>query len=259
MIKLNIQRFGSTNKTTHYELSQFVSSDKPSWLNDINSDMAKIDTAINTAKTTADGAATAAGNAATAAEGAQNTANTAVTNAATADGKAVQAQTDIGTLANLTTTAKTNLVSAINEVDDEVGNLIVNSQSNLTNKAYSCDYVNTEIAKRELKPEILYSNDNGTTTSVTINKNINNYDYLLFETEIGVVEIFTKRIGTGGQTVLSKTYYGDRLYHQYILYNVVDNSGTSFTISINNSGAYYDGANHVVNYKLYKVEGYTTE
>lgn len=117
MIKLNIQRFGSTNKTTHYELSQFVSSDKPSWLNDINSDMSKIDTAINTAKTTADGAATAATNAQTAAETAQTTANTAVTNAATADGKAETAQTRIGTLANLTTTAKTNVVEAINEVD----------------------------------------------------------------------------------------------------------------------------------------------
>ena len=109
--------YSSTNKTTHYELSQFVGSDKPSWLNDINSDMTKIDTAINTAKTTADGAATAAGNAQTAAENAQGTANTAVTNAATADGKAETAQTRIGVLANLTTTAKTDLVDAINEVD----------------------------------------------------------------------------------------------------------------------------------------------
>lgn len=119
MIKLNITRFGSTNKTTHYELSQFVSSDKPSWLNDVNSDMSKIDTAINAAKTTADGAATAAGNAQTAAETAQGTANTAVTNAATADGKAVAAQNAIGTLANLTTTVKTDVVSAINEVDSQ--------------------------------------------------------------------------------------------------------------------------------------------
>ena len=44
----------STNKTTHYELSQYVSSDKPTYLSDYNGDMLKIDTAINTAKTTAD-------------------------------------------------------------------------------------------------------------------------------------------------------------------------------------------------------------
>lgn len=117
MIKLNIQRFSSTNKTTNYELSQYVSSDLPTYLVDYNSDMSKIDTGINAAQTTADTASTAATNAQTAAETAQGTANTAVTNAATADGKAVQAQTDIGTKANLTTVVKTDLVSAINEVN----------------------------------------------------------------------------------------------------------------------------------------------
>lgn len=37
---------GSTNKTTNYELSQFVGTDKPSWLGDYNADMSKIDLAI---------------------------------------------------------------------------------------------------------------------------------------------------------------------------------------------------------------------
>lgn len=36
----------STNKTTNYELSQYIGSDKPSYLGDYNSDMLKIDTAI---------------------------------------------------------------------------------------------------------------------------------------------------------------------------------------------------------------------
>lgn len=116
MIKLNIQRFSSTNKTTHYELSQYVSSDLPTYLVDYNSDMSKIDTGINTAQTTADTASTAATNAATVASTAQTTANTAITNAATADGKAVAVDTKVGDLANLTTTDKTNLVSAVNEV-----------------------------------------------------------------------------------------------------------------------------------------------
>ena len=79
----------STNKTTNYELSQFVGSDKPAWLSDYNSDMSKIDTAVHGVASTATGA----------------------------DGKADANATAIGTLANLTTTAKTNLVSAINEVD----------------------------------------------------------------------------------------------------------------------------------------------
>ena len=79
----------STNKTTHYELSQFVGGDKPAWLGDYNSDMSKIDTGINTAQTTATGA----------------------------DGKADANTIAIGTIANLTTDAKTNLVVAVNEVD----------------------------------------------------------------------------------------------------------------------------------------------
>lgn len=79
----------STNKTTHYELSQFIGTDKPAWLGDYNSDMSKIDAGINTAQTTATGA----------------------------DGKADANTTAIGTLASLTTDVKTDLVSAINEVD----------------------------------------------------------------------------------------------------------------------------------------------
>lgn len=79
----------STNKTTNYELSQFLGSDKPAWLADYNADMSKIDAQM---KLNADSA--------TAAEGSASTANT-----------------NIGTLANLTTDAKTSLVAAINEVD----------------------------------------------------------------------------------------------------------------------------------------------
>ena len=79
----------STNKTANYELSQFLGTDKPAWLTDYNSDMAKIDAGIDGAKDTADGA----------------------------DGKADAANTAIGTLANLTTDEKSTLVGAINEVD----------------------------------------------------------------------------------------------------------------------------------------------
>lgn len=107
----------STNKTTNLELSQYVSSDKPTYLVDYNSDMAKIDTGVHTAQVTADTASTAATNAQTTAEGAQTTANTAITNAGNADTKAQNALNDIGTLANLTTVEKSSLVGAINEVD----------------------------------------------------------------------------------------------------------------------------------------------
>lgn len=82
----------STNKTTNYELSQFIGSDKPAWLADYNQDMSKIDTQM---KANADGVTAATGKA---------DANTS----------------NIGELTYLSTTAKNNLVAAINEVDSDV-------------------------------------------------------------------------------------------------------------------------------------------
>lgn len=90
----------STNKTTHYNLSQYIGTDKPTYLVDYNTDMANIDAGIYGAKSEAE-------------------VNTAA----------------IGTLSNLETTAKNNLVNAINELKgktDGIGNL-----SNLTTEAQS--------------------------------------------------------------------------------------------------------------------------
>lgn len=100
----------STNKTTHYELSQYVGSDKPTYLTDYNNDMSAIDSGIYTAQQKADSAYTLADTADGKADNAQTTANTAVTNAGTANN-------NIGTMANLNTTEKSNLVGAINEVN----------------------------------------------------------------------------------------------------------------------------------------------
>ena len=105
----------STNKTTHYELSQYVGSDKPTYLTDYNNDMSAIDTGIYNAQDKANSAYTLAGTA-------DGKADTAITNAGTAQTDASTALTRIGTMANLETTEKTNLVGAINEVDGLVKN-----------------------------------------------------------------------------------------------------------------------------------------
>lgn len=47
-----------TNTTPNYGLPQFITTDKPFWLTDINTAFSDIDTGINTAKTTADTAST---------------------------------------------------------------------------------------------------------------------------------------------------------------------------------------------------------
>lgn len=101
-LKLNIQRFASTNKTANYNLSQYVGSDKPTYLGDYNSDMNKIDTqmkansaAISEVSTKADLAKTTADTALQNANLAQTTANEANTTATSALQKAVTNEANI--------------------------------------------------------------------------------------------------------------------------------------------------------------------
>ncbi len=69
-----------TNSTTNYALPQFLTSDKPAWLTDVNNAFSDIDTAVYAAQTKADTAYSDAGNA-------QSDATTAINNAAAADAK----------------------------------------------------------------------------------------------------------------------------------------------------------------------------
>ena len=71
---------GHTNSTTNYNLPQFMTTDKPAWLTDINGAFNAIDTGMHNAQTKAD---TADNNATQALTDAAN----AATAAATADGK----------------------------------------------------------------------------------------------------------------------------------------------------------------------------
>lgn len=65
----------STNKTTYYNLSQYIGTDKPTYLQDYNGDMSKIDTAIHDVN----GVATTATQSAGSAEAKAEQANTNVT------------------------------------------------------------------------------------------------------------------------------------------------------------------------------------
>ena len=135
---------GHTNETANYNLPQFIGTDKPTWLGDVNGAMSAIDAAIanaasaatdaasvatnaatvasgavttaNAASETATAASTAASGATTTANNAAETANNAQSTAVLAKGTADGAASAIGDLSDLTTTDKTNLVSAVNEV-----------------------------------------------------------------------------------------------------------------------------------------------
>lgn len=110
----------STNKTTNYNLSQYIGSDKPTYLSDYNSDMYKIDaqmkinadniaTAINgveTATSTANSANATATQANSTATQANSTANSASTTAGNAQSTANSA---LATATSAQTTANTAL------------------------------------------------------------------------------------------------------------------------------------------------------
>lgn len=109
-VKLDIQRFGHTNSTTNYGYPQFVGTDKPGWLTDINGAFNDIDEDIKTAQTSADSAQASATIADGKAVQAQSDATTALNSAGTAN-------TNIGTMANLTTSDKSSIVGATNEIN----------------------------------------------------------------------------------------------------------------------------------------------
>lgn len=119
----------STNKTVTIELSQYIGTDKPTYLSDYNGDMLKIDNAIAadrdsiaTAQNTADGAVSAVG-----------TLDTAVGNLnteinATGTGLAARVTTAEGSINTITsligngepTTQDKTLIGAINELAAEI-------------------------------------------------------------------------------------------------------------------------------------------
>lgn len=121
----------STNKTTNYNLSQFIGSDKPAWLVDYNGDMSAIDTQM---KANADAAAaaqttanTADGKADTNAS-AISTLDSQINGASGVAADVVSLQGSVNTINSLigngepTTTDKT-LIGAINELDSDTGTL----------------------------------------------------------------------------------------------------------------------------------------
>ena len=110
-----------TNSTLNYNLPQFVGTDKPTWLNDVNGAMSAIDTQM---KANADSATTA-----------NTQATTAVTNT--------------GNLTNLQTTDKTSLVNAVNEVNTNVGTAtgIGNQAVGLANQAQTDANTAKELAE----------------------------------------------------------------------------------------------------------------
>ena len=106
---------GATNHTTNYSLPQFIGTDKPSWLTDVNGALEDIDTQMKANADAAAGAAgdvTALGSRVTTAEGDITSLQGSV---GTLNGKMTAAETKIGSAA-LDTVAQ-NLSGAVNEIN----------------------------------------------------------------------------------------------------------------------------------------------
>ena len=122
---------GHTNSTANLALPQFIGTDKPTWLSDVNGAFAAIDSyagnndaalaitdgKADTAIADASNAVTTAGNAATTAGNAAATATAANTVAGNALTVANGINAKVGVLTDLTTTDKSTVVNAINEVN----------------------------------------------------------------------------------------------------------------------------------------------
>lgn len=132
-MKLNIQLFSSTNKTTNYELSQYIGTDKPTYLGDYNSDMSKIDANLKLVSDTATSGDTKGTQALTLGQTAKDRADEAYTLADTANTTANSASNTAGTalentITNATQINKFNLtVGYTSDRDETDGNTVQNT------------------------------------------------------------------------------------------------------------------------------------
>lgn len=102
-----------TNKTPNYNLPQWLGTDKPSWLVDVNGAFSSIDTAVKNAADSGSGADATAKAALETAQTAQETANSAMEQADNANTKADSSNVTAGNAQTAAGTALTNANNAL--------------------------------------------------------------------------------------------------------------------------------------------------
>ena len=264
---------GYTNKTSHYELPQYVANDKPSWLGDFNAAMLKIDTVMADNDATADAANSAATGAQTqvAALSAQLSAiqgqvNTAVDTATAADGKATtaqtvanQANTTAGEAKTLANTAKTTADIATETANAAIpksggtmtGSLILNGAPTEDNQAATKAYVDSNgggailigDAGNGIGVTDAYPSTTDVVNATNLNIDPNNYKIVVECVGFG-------KVGTETTTVLSVRLSGASggTYDASIT-NIATVSDITDTANTYAKDTYYIGDNAVVTVK----------
>lgn len=265
-----------TNSTTNLSLPQFIGTDKPTWLGDINGAFSAIDSYAGTndaavaavdakadnavadassAVTTATAANNTAGTASTTATAANNLATQALTTANNADGHTNQLETKVGLLADLHTTNKTSIVNAINEVADAEGDL---SSLTTTDKTSLVAAIN-EVAQgggSGSGADVLYTNPDSTQQmaagTVATVSDCPEYAYFIIEC----------RMGAGGSVYESQPAFNgnDTRFHYTgatggLVYRLVtvSQSGSTVTITVGNGTEDASGGGSSTNNGYYIV------
>lgn len=263
-LKLNIQKFASTNKTTHLELSQYTANDKPTYLVDYNGDMAKIDTAVygNTTKATQNetNIGTMSNLNTTDKDslvGAINEVNTQVgTNTSTITSLNTQTSANtgnIGTMANLDTTDKSSLVNAINELDSNTGDL---SQLETSNKSDLVSAINE--VRSEEEGILLWTNSDTSQSfagqTLTGLGDLSSYYYIeiIYLYYTGSNEVYVQKLYKNDVTTLEKVYYAGGQFY-------IRQRNAEFTSSITFTDALLNGSTNNAVIIPYKVIGFTKQ
>ena len=140
-----------TNSTPNYNLPQFLGTDKPAWLTDINNAMSDIDAAIAAAKTTAD-TADAGVTALGVTVGNHTSQLSTLSGTVTSQGNTLNTMTSLIGNGVPTTTDQT-IIGAINEInarvsDNDIGTAVDLTSYNTAGNKYTCPsdgYVNVFI------------------------------------------------------------------------------------------------------------------
>lgn len=129
----------STNKTPNYDLSQYIGTDKPTYLGDYNSDMSKIDAQMKKNADSASNAVSVAGSANSNATQAKTDAKTALNTATQAQNTAETAQETASTASQNASTALTTASVANNNANsakDAIANNVWVTSGNIIKPAY---------------------------------------------------------------------------------------------------------------------------
>lgn len=166
----------STNKTTYYDLSQYIGTDKPTYLGDYNSDMSKIDAGIHDADNKATTASQNAGSAIARVSEVEKTVKSQTSAITTL-------QTDVTGLKESVKTAQETATTGSNKADSaqQTANSALLTANNASAKA---DNVNKDVT--------LWTGS-VKNTAITLNDSLSNYRFIYIETTDGISPIFPYR------------------------------------------------------------------